>query len=65
MSDVDTSITQELLQCRPGFLKVIRYLAANMQLMVFSKVGEIKIKGSAALSGMPFFILVSNILTFP
>lgn len=45
MSDVDTSITQELQQCRARFLKVIRYLAANVQLAVFLKVRGIKIKG--------------------
>lgn len=44
MSDVDTSITQELQQCRARFLKVIRYLAANVQLAVFLKVHGIKIK---------------------
>lgn len=49
MSDVDTSITQELQQCRARFLKVIRYLAANVQLAVFLKVHGIKTKGFTCL----------------
>lgn len=50
MSDVDTLITQDLQQCRARFLKVIRYLAANVQLAVFFKVHRIKIKGSHVFS---------------
>lgn len=49
MSDVETSITQELQQCTARFLKVIRYSAANMQLAVFLKVCGIKIKGFTCL----------------
>lgn len=49
MSDVDTSISQELQQCSARFLKVIRYLAANVQLAVFLKVHGIKIKGFTCL----------------
>lgn len=54
MSDVDTSITQELQQCRARFLKVIRYLAANVQLAVFLKVRGIKIKGLYVFSWVAF-----------
>lgn len=64
MSDVDTSISQELQQCRAGFLKVIRYLAANVQLAVLLKVHGIKIKGFTCLklSGLPMLICLCKFI---